>query len=281
MKKTKEMEQYEKETGKSAIWQGKITDGFKRWKKGEKISNTEKERISVYLTIENKKKWQNFAQTNNISTISKLIREGVNYYIKEKSKPFSKIFESIDADTNISISHEFKERLTTIKGYLQLIIEENKDKLSEDAISLLNNVLEESKQLEIKIINKLDKVKSIAEKYDVLVIEDDMSTVKLLERYFTKKGYSVKGALTGSKGVEELKFNIPKLILLDIILPDISGFDICKILKSDETFKDIIIYYLTAIPDVEVEKRLEETQADGYILKPFNLDDLDFLKEFL
>ena len=275
------MEQYENEKGKSAIWQGKITDGFKRWKKGEKISNTEKERISVYLSIENKKKWQNFAQTNNISTISKLIREGVNYYIEEKSKPFSKIFEDIDANANISISHEFKERLTTIKGYLQLIIEENKDKLDEEAISLLNNVLEESKQLEIKIINKLDKVKSITEDYDILVIEDDMSTVKLLERYFIKKGYSIKGALTGSKGVEELKYNIPKLILLDIILPDISGFDICKILKSDEAFKDTVIYYLTAIPDSEVEKRLEETKADGYILKPFNLDDLEFLKDYL
>lgn len=275
------MEQYEKETGKSAIWQGKVTEGFKHWQKGEKISYTEKERISVYLTTENKIKWQNFAQAHNISTISKLIREGVNYYIEEKSKPFSKIFEDINVNANISFSHELKERLTTIKGYLQLLIEENYDKLNEDAIYLLNNVLEESRQLELKIINKLDNVKSSAGKYDILVIEDDLSTVKLLERYFIKKGYSIKGAITGSKGMEELRYNIPKLILLDILLPDISGFAICKILKSDETFKDTIIYYLTAIPDSEVERKLKETQADGYILKPFNLDDLEFLKEYL
>ena len=66
------------------------------------------------------------------------------------------------------------------------------------------------------------------ENYEILLIEDDVSTVNLLKNYFTKKGHSFKGALTGSKGIEELMTNIPKLVLIDIILSDISGFIFVK-----------------------------------------------------
>jgi len=275
------MEQYEKETGKSALWHGKITLGFKNWKKSKIFINSDKERISVYLTKENKEEWQNFAKTHDFATISKLVRVGVNSYIKNQSKSFNKLLEDIKPDTNFSISHELKERLTTIKGYLQLLLEHYNNELNKDIKLIIDKVLEESKQLEYKIIYKLDKSKNTAEKYDILLIEDDVSTVRLLEKFFTMKGYSIKGALTGSKGIEELRMNIPKLVLLDIILPDISGFDISKILKSDETFKNVLVYYLTAIPDTEVNKKMEETQADGYILKPFDLSDLEFLLEYL
>ncbi len=119
------------------------------------------------------------------------------------------------------------------------------------------------------------------ENYEILLIEDDSSTVNLLKNYFTKKGHSIKGVLTGSKGIEELMRTIPKLVLIDIILSDVSGFDICKIIKSDNRYKNVLVYYLTAIPDTEVKKKMEETQADGYILKPFDLADLDFLLEYL
>ena len=51
--------------------------------------------------------------------------------------------------------------------------------------------------------------------------------------------------------------NIPKLVLIDIILSDISGFDICKIIKSDNKYKNVLVYYLTAITDTEVKKKME------------------------
>ena len=124
-------------------------------------------------------------------------------------------------------------------------------------------------------------MKTMNEYYEILLIEDDVPTVNLLKNYFTKKGHSIKGALTGSKGIEELMRSIPKLVLIDIILSDISGFDICKIIKSDNKFKNVLVYYLTAIPDTEVKKKMKETQADGYILKPFDLSDLEFLLEYL
>ena len=60
--KTKEMKQYEEETGKKAIWRDMITEGFKKWKKGEKIYDKDKERITFYLSPEIKEKWQIFAK---------------------------------------------------------------------------------------------------------------------------------------------------------------------------------------------------------------------------
>jgi len=81
--------------------------------------------------------------------------------------------------------------------------------------------------------------------------------------------------------LEELNFNTPKLILLDIILPDVSGFTICKKLKANEKFRDIPVIYLTAVPRNQVNEKMEETKADGYILKPFDLADFDFVFQFL
>ena len=87
--------------------------------------------------------------------------------------------------------------------------------------------------------------------------------------------------MSGAKGIEELKNITPKVILLDVILPDLSGFEICKAIKSDNEYKKIPVYFLTAIAGSEVEKNLKETRADGYILKPFNFSDFNIIFEVL
>jgi len=71
------------------------------------------------------------------------------------------------------------------------------------------------------------------------------------------------------------------LILLDIILPDVSGFTICKKIKSSEKFSNIPIIYLTAVPGNKVNEKIEETKADGYILKPFDLSDFESVFQYL
>ena len=79
------MKIYEKETGKKAIWRGNITKSFKKWKKGEKIHIEDKERVCILVSEEVKKQWQNFAKQNQISTTSRLIREGVKFFMNFKS----------------------------------------------------------------------------------------------------------------------------------------------------------------------------------------------------
>ena len=87
--------------------------------------------------------------------------------------------------------------------------------------------------------------------------------------------------ITDSKGLEELNFNTPKLILLDIILPDVSGFTICKKIKSSGKFSNIPLICLTAVPGNKINEKIEETKADGYILKLFDPSDFDFVFQYL
>jgi CheY-like chemotaxis protein len=232
-----------------------------------------KKRISVYISDEVENEWQEFIKKNNISSISKLIREGINYYIEEKSSLMSQ-------DLSV-FTHSLKERFTIIKGNLQLILETHLKDLNSDVLAIINHLLEEIKQFEERFIFKLEKHDETASEYDILLIEDDLSTIELVTNFFEAKGYICKGVITGAKGLEELNFNIPKLILLDIILPDVSGFTICKKIKTNEKFKDIPLIYLTAVPGNKVNEKIEETKADGYILKPFDLSDFDFVFQYL
>jgi len=178
-------------------------------------------------------------------------------------------------------THSLKERFTIIKGNLQLILETHKKDLNKDVLAIINHLLEEIKQFEERFIFRLEKPDDTPSDYDILLIEDDLSTIELVTNFFEAKGYTSKGVITGAKGLEELNFNTPKLILLDIILPDVSGFKICKKIKSNEKFKDIPLIYLTAVPRNQVDKNIEETKADGYILKPFDLADFDFVFQYL
>jgi CheY-like chemotaxis protein len=279
--KTEEMEKYERETGKYAVWRGKVTDGFLRWQKGEKIYDKDKERISFYVSDNLKDKWREFAEDQNYSTISKFIRDAVNNFIDKKAILFDKGSENLNIDALSRISHGLKEPLTSIKGYLQLLLESNKDKLNDDVISIIDKVLNQTNVLETKIVESLENIHSKSNQYDILIIEDSLPTVNLLRDYFESKGYTCKCALSGNKGLDALKSFKPKLILLDIMLPDINGFDLCINIKTNEETKDIPVYYLTAIPALKVEERMKDTKADGKILKPFNLSDLNFLFERL
>jgi CheY-like chemotaxis protein len=277
------MKKYEEETEKNAIWRESITEGFKRWLKGEKIYDRDKERISLYVSDDTKTEWQDFINMHKdeYTTISKLIRESVEYFISIQSKFSTESPLKLDNQAITNISHALKEPLTSIKGFSQLLLENYKNELDEQVLITIQNIFDQSLLLENKIINILDNIKTESSQYDILLIEDDLATIRLLTSYFESKGYSCQGVVSGKKGFEELNSNIPKVILLDIILPDYSGYDICKQIKMNKKFKDIPVFLLTAIPGSEVEKHMEDTHADGFILKPFDFSDFEVIFQYL
>lgn len=69
--------------------------------------------------------------------------------------------------------------------------------------------------------------------------------------------------------------------MLDIILPDMNGYLVCKKIRENQLYKDSLIYILTARPKYEVEMKVKECGADGYILKPFDFADFDIVFESL
>ncbi len=257
---------FKKETGKNALWLGRITKKFHQYLTGQKIYERSKERISFYISEQRKKNWQDFIKDNEfITSLSKLIRDGVDYYIQHHLK--SSFIESNVNDKNLSnISFILKEPLTAIKGFSELLLKEFNEELSKQAVSTVENIYDQCLVLESKILNSQK-----GQKFDVLLIEDSPSTIRLIEEVFKLRGCSFKIATTGLRGLDELKKSKPKLILLDIILPDLDGYEVCKQIKTNNNLKNVPVFYVTAIPDEIVSNKIEETGADGYILKPFNL----------
>jgi len=257
------MKKYKEENDKYAIWRGAITEGFKKWLKGER---------------------QKFINKNKESfpTFSELIRQSVKSFMEDSDRVSSEL-SKLNPSTLSNISHALKEPLTSIKGYSQLLLEseEYKGKLSEHVEETIKNIFDQSNLLENIIKNFLDNIEPESTPYDILLIEDDLATIRLITSYFESKHYICKGVVSGTKGLEELRRVVPKVILLDIILPDLSGYNICQTIKTDNTYKKIPVYFLTAISASEIKKRLNETLADGYILKPFNFSDFEVIFEIL
>ncbi len=278
------MKKYKEENDKYAIWRGAITEGFKKWLKGEKIYTRDKERISLYVDDKIKGNWQNFINKNKKSfpTFSELIRQSVKSFMEDSSRVSSEL-SKLNPSTLSNISHALKEPLTSIKGYSQLLLEseEYNGKLSEHVEETIKNIFDQSNLLENIIKNFLDNIQPESTPYDILLIEDDLATIRLITSYFESKHYICKGVISGTKGLEELRKVVPKVILLDIILPDLSGYDICQTIKTDTAYRKIPVYFLTAISASEIKKRLNETLADGYILKPFNFSDFKVIFEIL
>lgn len=256
---------FKKETGKHAVWKKEVTKSFHRYLTGQKIYERSNERISFYISQKKKKDWHEFIEgTENLATYSKLIRVSVDYYIQHHLDPLFVESNMNDEDSS-NILYKVKESLTAIKGFSELLLNEE---LSNQVKNAIENIYEQCHLLESKISN------SKGTNIDILLIEDKPATCRLIEAVFKKKKYSYKIATTGQEGLNELKVSIPKVILLDIMLPDIEGFEVCKQIKTNNKFKDIPVFYETVIPDKIVKSKIEETGADGYILKPFDLSSM-------
>lgn len=108
----------------------------------------------------------------------------------------------------------------------------------------------------------------------VLVIDDLPDNVFLLQDRLEKEGFEVVKAYSGNMGLQKAEEENPDLILLDIMLPDISGFEVCKKLSTQEITKQIPIILLTALTEAENIRAGLQAGAFDYIKKPFNRTEL-------
>ena len=132
-----------------------------------------------------------------------------------------------------------------------------------------------------KIYNNNVDLKLVQSEYDILIIDDSRYITELLEKVLQFKGYTCKTLSNTSEAIEELENYKPKLILLDVHMPKLSGYDFCKIIKSEEKYKDILVYYFSGVSEAEVAVKTLETKADGYLKKPFDLADFDDILIYL
>ena len=110
-------------------------------------------------------------------------------------------------------------------------------------------------------------------KKHLLIVEDDPDISYIYSKEFEGHGFLVDTAFTGEEGIEKAKSLLPDAILLDIMLPKMSGFDVLNAIKAEETTKSIPVIILSNLSDDSSIKKGFAEKADGYILKSSEVPD--------
>jgi two-component system alkaline phosphatase synthesis response regulator PhoP len=106
----------------------------------------------------------------------------------------------------------------------------------------------------------------------VLIVEDEENLLKIIKLNLELEGYSVTPAITGIEALKEFRKNNFDLILLDVMLPEMNGFDVCEEIRKEN--KEVPILFLTAKGSGEDRVQGLKLGADDYLTKPFNLEEL-------
>lgn len=108
----------------------------------------------------------------------------------------------------------------------------------------------------------------------ILVVDDDPYILMSLEFLMKKEGYDVKVARNGKEALEIVDKEVPVLVLLDIMMPDVDGYAICKHIKTSKKLRDIIVVFLSAKSRESDIQKGYDLGASLYITKPFSTRDL-------
>jgi DNA-binding response OmpR family regulator len=108
----------------------------------------------------------------------------------------------------------------------------------------------------------------------ILVVDDEVDLVKTVSFSLEAEGYTVLVSYNGEDALNQARKENPDLILLDIMLPKLDGYKVCRLLKFDERYKHIPVLMLTAKTQEKDKIVGMETGADEYIAKPFDMDEL-------
>jgi DNA-binding response OmpR family regulator len=102
----------------------------------------------------------------------------------------------------------------------------------------------------------------------ILVVDDDLDTLKLVGMMLQRQGYNIVAAINGAQALSKVPAEKPDLILLDVMMPDIDGFEVCKRIRSDPAYAGIPILMFTAKTQVDDKVQGFESGADDYLPKP-------------
>jgi DNA-binding response OmpR family regulator len=109
---------------------------------------------------------------------------------------------------------------------------------------------------------------------EALVIDDDEDMNRMMGAYAQLSGFKYRSATTGQGGLDEVRRSAPAVVLLDVMLPDVDGFEVCRQLKSDARTRGVPVILITALTDPESRGRGTKAGADDYLAKPFDPDQL-------
>ena len=108
----------------------------------------------------------------------------------------------------------------------------------------------------------------------ILVVDDRLQNVELLATYLTMAGYEVDTASGGQEALDKIAVQLPDLVLLDIVMPDVDGYEVCKQLKGEAQTQFVPVVMVTALKETEDKVRALEVGADDFLSKPYNRFEL-------
>ena len=110
---------------------------------------------------------------------------------------------------------------------------------------------------------------------NILCIEDEPEMIDLIRIILNRRGFDVQGADGGREGLEKVRKNLPDLVLLDLMMPDMDGWEVYQQIKADEKTRDIPIIIITAkAQNIDKVLGLHIAKVDDYISKPFSPQEL-------
>ena len=112
------------------------------------------------------------------------------------------------------------------------------------------------------------------DKKKILIVDDEKDLVETIIFQLEGSGYEAIAAYDGQEGLDKARKDKPDLIILDLMLPKLDGYKVCRMLKFDEKYKDIPIIMFTARAQEQDKKLGLEVGANAYITKPFELEVL-------
>jgi len=109
---------------------------------------------------------------------------------------------------------------------------------------------------------------------DILIVDDAVTSLNVLMEVLTDAGYKVRPVASGKLALQSVQAKLPALILLDVRMPDIDGYEVCRILKADEKTRSVPILFISALGDEY--QRVKGFQVGGvdYIAKPFSSEEV-------
>jgi two-component system response regulator VicR len=113
------------------------------------------------------------------------------------------------------------------------------------------------------------------EKKRVLCIEDEEEMIDLIRLILERRGFEVLGAVGGKEGLEVIRREMPDLVLLDLMMPEVDGWEVYRQMKADEQLKDIAVIVVTAkAQSIDKVLGLHIAKVDDYVTKPFGPQEL-------
>lgn len=113
-----------------------------------------------------------------------------------------------------------------------------------------------------------------ATKGNILVVDDTLANVQLLSRMLTEQGYKVRKVLNGPMALMGVQTAPPDLILLDVNMPDMNGYEVCQLLKADHATQNIPIIFISALNEVTEKVKAFSVGGVDYITKPFQMAEV-------